>query len=282
MFVGVADEELPGGRTVLRQLARNADLILGFEPGVGRNLGRLVVGRRGYVSWELTTTSEPGLPRHGSRSTRSGGFGAAFECARILDAFSRLATMHPTLTVNVGVLAAGTHLKSSGSAGKKMVVSGSENSLPEQCKAIGELGGLSKSEVGAAIGYMEAVVASSLRGTTSVLKTTITHQPWAPSADQKPALELLGSVHADLGLPTVQPDDPMERGASDLNALADLDKPMIDGWGIPGGSAHTKPSPPEDLGEWADVNKGLIGATGRLALFLVRLEQQGLPRAESR
>lgn len=273
VLYGSGDEEAPQDRSVLRGLAAEADLILGFEPGAGEDLGLMVTARRGFVSWDLVSSTNPGLPRHSSRSTRQGGYGAALECARVLDEFGRLPDMFQTLTLNVAFIGAGARAEPVPET-KEYAVSGVRNTIPETCRAFGEIRGLREEEVVAAKSWMSSVTAAHTVGTSSALSLVDDHRPWPASDAQAPAMELLAEVHTDLGLPALHADDPMARGASDLNSLADLNKPMIDGWGIPGGKAHTMPNG-SDLGEWADL-AGMRRATERLAVFLKRMAEGGL------
>lgn len=275
ILLATADEESPGGRRVLHDALAGADLILGFEPGVAEDLGIMVTGRRGFVAWDLEATADEGLPRHSSRSTREGGFGAALECARTIDAFGRIANMYNTLTVNVAAIAAGDSVKPvDGERG--FSVEATRNSIPDSCHSFGEIRGLAEPDVTAAVAWMHSAAEAHSLGTSSKLNVKEIHRPWAPSSIQDPAWALLAAVHSDLGIPAPQADDPMHRGASDLNAVADLGIPQIDGWGIPGGLAHTPPSTVNG-GEWADLD-GMTVATKRLALFLDRVARGQLGR----
>ena len=86
------DEERLGqpiaqSRADLVQMARNSDIALSFE-GMGLEPNgeeSVAIGRRGAGSWSLTVTGKQG---HSSQVfSPSAGFGAAYELARIVNAF---------------------------------------------------------------------------------------------------------------------------------------------------------------------------------------------------
>src|SRR5215471_7899830 len=101
------DEESPGlpttvSRRDLVEAARQSDVAFSFEP----DSGKAVIGRRGLSTWSLQVTGQQG---HSASVLRSkGGAGAVYETARILDEFRRIFAVHPSITVNPGLILGGT------------------------------------------------------------------------------------------------------------------------------------------------------------------------------
>src|SRR3712207_23171 len=101
------DEESAGdplsiSRRDLIEAAKRSDVALGFEGG---NRDNATVARRGASTWRLTVTGKQG--HSAGVFGQSGGFGAIYEAARILDAFRTQLSAEQYLTFNPGVIVGG-------------------------------------------------------------------------------------------------------------------------------------------------------------------------------
>jgi glutamate carboxypeptidase len=109
MFTG--DEEEAGSPKIISrrdmvELAQRSDIALSFEATIIDKDGQATatVGRRAIGSFELGVKGRQG---HSQGVFGSGGYGAVYEAARILDGF-RQQVVEPGLTFNPGVILGGT------------------------------------------------------------------------------------------------------------------------------------------------------------------------------
>ncbi|MGQ0835578.1 MAG: M20/M25/M40 family metallo-hydrolase, partial [Gammaproteobacteria bacterium] len=135
------DEERPGrpitiSRRDMREAANHSDVALEFESLAtkdGRDAGS--IARRSSSQWFLNVTAKSG---HSSGVfSKDAGFGAAYEMARILDAFRR-ELPEPNATYNVGLLVSGAtaNIEDNNAAGS---ISGKTNIIPAAAVAHGDL-----------------------------------------------------------------------------------------------------------------------------------------------
>jgi len=267
VFTG--DEESPGtplsiGREVLVKEAQWADVALGFESGCCQDgVDKAVVARRSSVPWRLEV--------EGLRSHSSGifsdevGAGAAFELARILDAFYRqLAAPEEGLTFNAGVLLAGTDVTYDGEEHRGEAF-GKTNVVPQRAVAHGGLRALTPEQQDRAERRMEAIVAEHLPKTGATLSFDEGYPPMPPTDANRHLLALYDGVSRDLGLGPVEPFPPSERGAADVSFAAPYAAALA-GLGPEGEGSHT----PD---EWVALPT-IVEAAQRTALLLLRLEDE--------
>jgi glutamate carboxypeptidase len=196
---------------------RKADVALDFE-GLSRENGRDmgVVARRGSTDWLVTVTARPA---HSSGVfSAASGFGAAYELARVVDAFRRELT-DDKLTYDVGLMAAGTSAALDGDR-IRMTGGGKTNIIAAQAIARGDLRALTPAQVERTRAKMRAIVAASLPGASSRIEFEEGYPPMAPSAGNRALLERLNAVNADLGLGRQEELDPLKRGAGDISFVA--------------------------------------------------------------
>lgn len=263
------DEEDPGhpqaiSRRDLIAAGKQADVALDFE-GLSRENGRDIgsIARRSVTDWTLTVRAR-GAHSSGVFS-RSSGYGAAYELARIVDAFRRELT-EPSLTYNVGLIAGGTtaHL---GPGGIRAEVTGKTNIIAEEAVARGDLRGLSQEQIDRATARMRAIVAQSLPGTLEAkLAFEEGYPPMAPTEGNRALLGRLNEVNQHLGLPVMEELDPLRRGAGDISFVA-ADVDGLVGLGPASTGSHTDE-------ERVDIPSLWRQAT-RAAILMSRLAREG-------
>jgi glutamate carboxypeptidase len=258
------DEEDPGdpvsvARASLLELARRADIALGFENGSG-DPHKAVVARRGFTGWTLRVTAKPA---HSSQIFREGvGAGAIFETARILEAFHQRLAGQPFLTFNPGVALGGTEvvLDSTGTRGTAF---GKSNVIAERMVVSGDLRILSPTQLASTKDVMREIVAANRPHATAELMFEDGYPPLPPSAGNQQLLESYDRVSRDLGFGPVTGTDPMRAGAADVSFTAGLTPMALDGIGAAGADDHT-PSETADMAVFPTLIK-------RAAIFLNRL-----------
>ncbi len=98
---------------------------------------------------------------------------------------------------------------------------GKTNIIAGQAVARGDLRTLSPEQNAAAMHKMDAIVARPYAGVTSAkIEFGEGYPPMAPTAGNKALLARLNTVNATLGLPAMEPLDPMKRGAGDISFIA--------------------------------------------------------------
>jgi glutamate carboxypeptidase len=264
-IVMTGDEENSGdpqsaAREALVAAATGAQVAIGFEDGDG-NPGHAVVGRRGTSSWTLKVK---GTPAHSSQIFRSDiGYGAAFETARILNAFREKLSGQEHLTFNPAVLLGGTQLTYDAPQSRGTAF-GKDNVIPEQAIVTGDLRALSNAQFAAAQQAMAAIVAESLAGTTAEIAFDEGYPPLAPTEGNLRLLSMYDQSSRDLGLGEVTAVNPDRAGAADVSFVADAVPMILDGIGMRGDGGHT-------VNETADLAT-FPGQISRIALLLSRVK----------
>jgi glutamate carboxypeptidase len=262
--VMTGDEELPErplavARAALIDAARQSDLALAFEGG---SATRVAIGRRGASTWQLEVTARQG---HSSGVfSRTAGYGAIYEGARIVDQFRRDMAGERGLTFNVGLAAGGAHVAVD-STGNALAADGKDNIIAPTFRAMGDLRFLTEEQKDDARRRMRAIVARSLPGT----QATITFDDGYPSMPVTDAgerlLALFDGASRALGYPGVSSTPPESRGAGDVSFVASI-IPGIDGLGVDGSGAHS----PTELVYLPSIRM----SAERAAVFMARLARE--------
>lgn len=216
------DEEDPGApleiaRRDLIAAGKRADAALDFE-GLAQDGGNDMgsIARRSVTDWLVTVTANSA---HSSGVfSQSAGYGANYELARIVDAFRR-ELPEDKLTYNVGLIAGGSSAKLD--EGKiRAEVTGKTNIIAGEAYARGDLRALSNEQVERVQAKMQAIVAQSLPRAKASISFEAGYPPMAPTDGNRALLARLNAVNADLGLPAMEPLDPLKRGAGDISFVA--------------------------------------------------------------
>jgi glutamate carboxypeptidase len=258
------DEERAGrplttSRADLVNAAKASDLALEFE-GLAQENGKDMasIARRSSTDWTLKVTAKSG---HSSGIfSESAGYGAAYELARIVDAFRREAR-EVNATFNVGYMAAGT-TATANETDTGAAATGKTNIIPAQAVARGDLRTLSNAQTESIRAKMAAIVGQPLGGTKAEISFQDGYPAMAPSAGSRALLAKLNEVNRNLGLAAMPELDPLKRGAGDIGFVGDL-LPGLIGFGAAGEGAHAP-------GETMEL-KSLDRQTKRAALFMSRM-----------
>jgi glutamate carboxypeptidase len=261
IFTG--DEEAAGdpvekSRASMRELARRSDLALAFESVIGETA---TVARRGVASWTLKVKGPTGHSA-GIFGNRLGP-GAVFEAARVLDAFRRELPVKDGLTYNPSLVLAGTEVDHTDGVSGEGTARGKRNVVPGSVVVEGDLRFVTNPQRDAAEKTMRAILAQSLPRTSAELTFDDGEYPaMAPTPANYAILSVLDRASRDLGLGSVKPLDPAQRGAGDISFVAPL-LPGLDGLGARGERAHS----PD---EWVDLDS-IPAQVRRAALLIDRL-----------
>jgi glutamate carboxypeptidase len=230
------DEERAGtphedARKDFIERAKTCQVALGFESADGNTVAS---ARRGASSWVLDVTAKTG---HSSGIFSAGaGYGAIYEAARVVNEFREQLSNERFLTVNPGLIVAGSEIKiDAGDA--RGVALGKTNIISPTARVTGDLRFLTEAQKEAAREKMRAIVAKSLNGT----KSTITFIDGLPSMPPTPGnlslVTVVDKVSKDLGDIHIVAGDPGLRGAGDISDVAQyLD--CLDGMGASGTGGH--------------------------------------------
>ncbi|MBK3624569.1 M20 family metallopeptidase [Streptomyces sp. MBT49] len=225
VFLATPDEEIgsPASRAVTEATARGMHYALGLE-GARAN-GDLVIARKGVADYRLTVT---GRPAHAGIEPERGA-NAALAAAHLLVAVQALNGRRDGVTVNVGVIRAGTRT----------------NIVCAEAELLLEV----RSDTVAGIKWAEQAIEDMARdpavaGTSVRLEQT---DLCPPMEDTPSARHLLTRAKAtakalgfDLGATATG-------GVGDANLIAGTGVPVLDGLGPVGGADHT----PQ---EWLDTS----------------------------
>lgn len=250
----------------LLDAARWADYAIGFEDGDG-DVETAVIARRGSSDWQLSTT---GRPAHSSQIFREDiGDGAAFELARILNAWREALAGEANLTFNPGLVMAGTDIRHD-SANTRGEVFGKGNVIAQTAVATGGIRALSPQQLEAAVDRMRTIAADNLTGTSAEFIFDAGYPPMPPSDANRDLLALYSDASEALGFGEVRAVDPRRAGAADVSFTAPYVKAALDGIGMMGTGGHT-------VDETAALDT-LRSQSQRAALFLFRIAQGSAAR----
>jgi glutamate carboxypeptidase len=268
--VMTGDEESVGepmdvSRRSLRELAKAADVALGFEDGAG-DPKQAVIARRGFTGWTLRVTGKSG---HSSQIfTENIGAGAIYEAARILSGFYERLSREQLLSFNPGTILGGTSVEYDAGQSRGTAF-GKTNVVAETAIVTGDLRTISHEQREMARKTMMDVTAAHLPHTSAELTFEDSYPPMPPSDGNKRLLAMYDQASRDLGTGPVAATDPRFAGAADIAFAADLVDMAIDGIGLMGHDDH---SPRET----ADLTT-LPSQTKRAAILIYRLAHGSLP-----
>lgn len=258
----IGDEEKPGRpislvRRDLIEAAERSDVALGFEGAVGKN--NATVARRGSSTWTLKAR---GIGGHsGQIFSEDYGSGAIFEAARILNAFHEQVRGEPYLTFNPGVIVGGTAIDYDPETATGTAF-GKTNVIAQDVTVHGGLRFISEEQKERAREEMRRIVGRSLPGTSAEITFLDGYPAMEPKDGNFELMKLLDQVSRDLGLGSIAPLDPGQRGAADISFVADRVDALA-GLGPVGKGAHA-------LGEQLDLST-LTVAAQRAAVLMYRL-----------
>ena len=268
IVVMTGDEEDAGdpvslARAPLIEAAKGADVAIGFEDGPG-DPKLAVTARRGTSGWEVRVTAKPA---HSSQIFREDvGYGAAYELARILNAFRETLAGQPHLTFNPGVFLGGTAVEFDPVLARG-AASGKSNVVAEHAVASGDLRALSREQFDRAKAVMAQIVAASLSHTSATITFDDGYPPMAPTEGNARLLAMYDQASRDLGFGAVSAVSPDRAGAADVSFVAGEVKAVIDGVGLMGHDDHT-------ANETADLTT-LASQAKRMAVLLHRIVKAG-------
>ena len=213
-----AGEPIEAARADLIAAGRRSDAALDFE-GLsvqdGKDMGS--IARRSSNTWTLRTEGKTG---HSSGIFNpSSGDGAIYELTRIISRF-RTELPETNLTFNVGLIAGGQELEVD-AQGIRATAKGKSNIIPGLAYAKGDFRTLSEDQSARVRAKMKAIVAASAPLTSATIAFDPGSYPaMAPTDGNRALLAKLNGVNADLGLPQMEPLDPLRRGAGDISFVA--------------------------------------------------------------
>ncbi|MEY9942067.1 M20 family metallopeptidase [Streptacidiphilus sp. MAP5-3] len=240
VFLLTPDEEISSdaSRPAIEQLAAEADYALCLE--AARENGDLVWARKGIADLHLTVS---GRAAHSGVEPERGA-NAALAAAHLVVALQGLNGRWPGVTVNVGVVHAGSRT----------------NVVCAEARLELEVRAATTDEMDAALAAVEALAARPVVPGTSVS----VHRPaaWPPMAPRDEAAGMLAQareIATELGFEVTAV---ATGGAADAN-LASSHVPVLDGLGPIGGGDHSP-------AEWLDLTS-VVPRTTLLAALITRL-----------
>lgn len=257
------DEENAGEpRTVSRgdfiARAKQQDVVLAFEGASGLNT--IATARRGASSWELTVEGKQG---HSSGVFGSGGYGAIYEAARIVNSFRETLSKEQYLTFNPGIFIGGSEV-SANFEQQRGEASGKTNIISPKTFVNGDLRFLTEEQKNNARNAMRKIVSESLPGAKASISFQDGIPSMAPTKGNEALANILSKTSEDMGLGKVVPGNPGSRGAGDISYVAAY-ADCLDGLGASGRGAH---APGETLN-----SKQFPILMKRATLFIYRLTQ---------
>jgi glutamate carboxypeptidase len=239
------DEEMgsPASRPIITALAGQADVAIGLE--AARRNGDLVTARKGMADLVIEVA---GLASHAGVAPDK-GVNAALEAAHKTVALQALNGRWPGVTVNVGVLVAGTR----------------SNVVADHALLRVDLRAVTVAAFELARQEVEAIAARSfVPGTTSTCRASHLHTPMERTAANAALVGVAAEVAAELGFTL---GDQATGGCGDANISTAAGTVTIDGLGPVGGDAHAGT-------EWLDL-ESVVPRTALLAGLLARLGGEG-------
>lgn len=231
------DEERSGtphaiARKDFIERAKTCDIALAFE--TAKDLHTVAAARRGASNWVLDVTATTG---HSSGIfSPSGGNGAIYEAARILNTFREQLSAEKYLTFNPGLIIGGSEIKAD-AQGARGETLGKTNIISPATKVTGDLRFLTEDQKNAAREKMRAIVAASLPGTQATIQFADGLPAMEPTQGNLRLVEVVNKISKDMGIGETVAGDPGARGAGDISDVAQY-MDCLDGLGASGTGAH--------------------------------------------
>lgn len=272
MIVLTGDEEDPGNpielaRRDLIAAGKWADVALDYEglsqeAGPGGPIDMGSIARRSSGGWTVTAKAKSG---HSSGIFSEGsGYGANYELIRILDAFRR-ELGEEKLTYNVGLMGGGATAELDKDR-IRLSTTGKTNIIAETAVARGDLRAIDQAQIDRTRAKMRGIVAKSLPGASATISFDEDgYPPMAETAGSRALLAKLNQVNRDMGLPEMEPLDPLKRGAADISFVAKDVEGGINGLGAAGRGSHAP-------GETVDITT-IWRQAKRAAILMSRLAE---------
>ncbi len=215
-FLCNSDEEIgsPSSKTLIQELARQADAALVLEPG--RAEGTIVSSRRGVGRYRVEVQ---GVSAHAGVEPKRGR-NAILELAYQVQRLQALNDTIPGTTLNVGVIRGGERT----------------NIVPAYASCdidirVSDQAGLKMLEAA-----MRRVISKNLVPDTKVtLSGSMCHMPFERTEGNTRLVQLVKAVGREMGLKI---EDVNSGGGSDGNTTSAMGVPTLDGLGAGGGLAH--------------------------------------------
>lgn len=229
------EENAANPRSVSRgdfiERAKQHDIALGFETASTMNM--VATARRGASNWKLEVEGKQG---HSSGIFSSGGYGAIYEAARIINQFREQLSKEQYLTFNPGLFIGGSEVNYI-TKEQRGDVSGKTNIISPKTVVIGDLRFLSEAQKEKARAAMRVIVSHHLPGTNATISFTDGIPSMPPTPGNESLVKVVNNVSQDLGYGIVKAGNPGSRGAGDISYVANyLD--CLDGLGVSGKGAH--------------------------------------------
>ncbi|WP_353946673.1 M20 family metallopeptidase [Streptomyces sp. HUAS MG91] len=249
VLLATPDEEIgsPVSRPVTEAAAAGADCALALE--CARENGDLVIARKGVADLRVTVT---GRAAHAGIEPERGAH-AALAAAHLVVALQALNGRFPDVSVNVGVVRAGSR----------------PNIVPAEAELHVEVRSSSAQGLDDCRRAVEDLARTpSVPGTRAVVEVTDVCPPMEETAPVRRLAETALRVGAALGL---RVGAAATGGVGDANIIAGTGTPVLDGLGPVGGGDHG----PD---EWLDVSS----VPGRVALLAALITEFGDPHGGPR
>lgn len=224
VFLATPDEEIgsPASRPVTEAAACGAHYALALE--CARENGDVVVARKGVADFRVTVT---GRAAHAGIEPERGA-NAALTAAHLVVALQALNGHWDDVTVNVGVVRAGTRA----------------NIVCPEAELRVEVRSATAAGIGAARAAIQAAVARpAVPGTTATVEQLDLCPPMEDTPVSRRMLDQARKIATGLGIPL---GGAATGGVGDANFISGIGVPTLDGLGPVGGADHT----PE---EWLDT-----------------------------
>jgi glutamate carboxypeptidase len=232
------DEERPGepvveARRTLVEAGEAADVALGFEGGTP---GLAVIARRSSSAWRIDVTA---TTAHSSGVFRDAvGAGAIYEAARILEDFYAEIRGEENLTFNAATIVGGTEARWDDDTARGEAF-GKTNVVPPTAVVTGDIRTMTDEQLQRTRQRMREIVERSLPGTAAEITFSDGYPSMPPTDANRALLARYSDVSEALGMGTVEPFDPGQRGAADISFVASVVEAGLGGLGPEGEGSHT-------------------------------------------
>ncbi len=231
------DEEKSGrpvsvSRKDFIERAKQTDIALGFEGANGLNT--IATARRGSSGWRLEVKAKTGHSL--GVFTKSAGYGAIYEAARIVNEFREQLSTEKYLTFNPGVFIGGSEMQYEEATVTGTAI-GKTNIISPAATVTGDLRFLTEAQKVNARIKMQKIVAQNLAGTKATITFSDGIPSMAPTEGNNNILAVIDGVTKDMGLGATVAGDPAGRGAGDISYIAAYVS-CVDGLGASGKGAH--------------------------------------------